>query len=53
MHNVFAEEVNKIALSNNDVKRLKIFDGIALYSYGENTEKVCKTESLQYLKIKI
>ena len=33
-HNVYAEEVNKIALSSNDDKRLQPFDGITTYLYG-------------------
>ena len=27
-HDVYTEEVNKIALSNNDAKRIQTFDGI-------------------------
>ena len=30
-HNVFTEEVNKIALSSNNDKILQTIDGIALY----------------------
>ena len=33
-HNVHTEEVNKIALSSNDDKRLQPSDKIATYSYG-------------------
>ena len=33
-HEVFTEEVNKIALSGNDDKRTQIFDRITTYSYG-------------------
>ena len=39
-HKVYTEEVNKIALSNNDDKRLKIFDRIDTYPNGTNTFKV-------------
>ena len=31
---VYIEEVNKIALSSNNDKRLQIFDGITTYPYG-------------------
>ena len=33
-HNVYNEEVNKIARSSNDDKRLQTYDGIKTYSYG-------------------
>ena len=33
-HNVYTEEVNKIALSSNDDKRLQTFDRITTYPYG-------------------
>ena len=52
-HNVFTEEVNKIALSSNNDKILQTIDGIALYPYGANAGKVCKTELLQYLNINV
>ena len=32
-HKVYTEEVNKIALSSNDDKRLKTFDEIKTYPY--------------------
>ena len=35
-HNVYTEEVNKIALSANDDKRIQTFDRIATYPYGTN-----------------
>ena len=50
--NVYTEEINKIALSSNDDKRLQTFDRITLYPYGKNVGKVCKTELLGYLNIK-
>ena len=43
-HDVYIEEVNKIALSNNDHKRLEIFDGITTYPYGTNVFKICESE---------
>ena len=45
-HDVYTEEVNKIALSNNDDKRLQTFDGITTYPYGTNALKVCESEML-------
>ena len=48
VHNVYTEEFNKIALSNNDDERLQTFDGITTYPYGTNAFKVCKTELLRY-----
>ena len=33
-HNVYTEEVNKIALSSNDDKILLAYDGITIYPYG-------------------
>ena len=43
-HNVYTEEVNKIALSSNDDKRLQTFDRITSYPYGPSVGKVCKTQ---------
>ena len=34
--NMYAEEVNKIGLSRNDDKRLKVFDRITTYPYRTN-----------------
>ena len=45
-HDVYAEEVNKIALSSNDDKRLQTFDRITTYPYGTNVFKICETEML-------
>ena len=36
-HNVYTEQINKIALSSYDDKRLKAFDKTATYLYGTNT----------------
>ena len=35
-HKVYTEEVNKIALSSNDDKRLQTHDKITTYPYGAN-----------------
>ena len=43
-HNVYTEQINKIALSSNDDKRLQTFDKITTYPYGINAFKVCESE---------
>ena len=43
-HKVCAEEVNKIALSSNDDKRIQTYDKITTYPYGTNTFMVCENE---------
>ena len=45
-HNVYTEEVNKIALNSNDDKRLQTFDRVTTYPYGTNAFKVCENEML-------
>ena len=42
----YTEEVNKIALSSNDDKRIQTFDGTETYPYGTNAFKVCESETL-------
>ena len=49
-HNVYTEEINKIALNSNDDKRLRAFDKVATYPYGTNAFKVCKSEMLRKYK---
>ena len=49
-HNVYTEEVNKIALSGNDNNRLQSYDKITSCPYGTNAGKVCKTELLSKYK---
>ena len=39
-----ALEINKIALKNEDNKRLRTFDGITTYPIGTSAFKVCKSE---------
>ena len=51
-HDVYTEEVNKIALRSNGDKRLQTFDRITSYPYGTSAEKVCKTELLSKVNIK-
>ena len=45
-HKVYTEEVNKIALSSNDDKRIQTFDKVTTFPYGTNVFKVCKNEML-------
>ena len=45
-HNVYTEEINKIAISSNDGKRLQTYDKTASYPYGTSAGKVRKTELL-------
>ena len=45
-HNVFTEEINKIALSQNDDKRIQSIDSVEIYTYGMNKDFVCKKEEI-------
>ena len=45
-HKVYTEEVNKIALSSNDDKRIQTFDKVTTYPYRTNVFKVCENEML-------
>ena len=47
---VYAEQINKIALSSNDDKRLQTFDKITTYRYGTNAFKLCESEMLSKYK---
>ena len=49
-HNVYTEEINKIALSSNNDKSLLTFDKITSYPYGASNRKVYKTELLSKYK---
>ena len=39
-HNIFTEEINKIALSSNDDKRMQSIDSIETYAYGTSKDLV-------------
>ena len=43
-HNVYTEQIYKIALSSNDDKRLQTFDKITIYPCGTNAVKLCESE---------
>ena len=45
-HRVYTEEVNKIALSSNDDKRIQAFNKVTTFPYGANVFKVCGSEML-------
>ena len=49
-NNVNIEEINNIALSSNDDKRLQTFDQITTFPYGTNAFKVCDSEMLSKYK---
>ena len=52
LHTIYTEQINKIALSRKDDKRIQTFDGITAYPYGTNAFKVCESEMLVKLKRK-
>ena len=45
-HRVCAEELNKIALSSYDDKRLQTFDKVTTFPYGTIAFKLCESEML-------
>ena len=49
-HNVYTKQINKIALSSNNDKRLQTFDRIATYPYGTKASKVCEIKMLNKYK---
>ena len=60
MHNVFTEEINKITLVSNDIKRMQKIDLIETYAYGmskglvsEEEEIKCNKIIKQYKKVKL
>ena len=46
-HNVFTEDVNEIALSANDNKRMHSIDSIETNAYGTNKHLVSNTEKMK------
>ena len=50
-HRVYTEEVNKIALSSNDDKRIEKYDKVNTNPYGTNAFKICENE-MRYLILK-
>ena len=52
-HNVYTDEVNKVALNSSDNKRLQTFGRITTYPYGTNASKVCENEMLSKIRCKV
>ena len=50
-HKLYTEEVNKIALSSNDDKRIQTFFKVTTYPYGTNAFMVCRNEVLLKNKV--
>ena len=50
-HKVYTEEVNKIALSSDDDKRLQTSDGIETYPNRTNAFKVCESEMMAVIDL--
>ena len=51
MHNVFTEEINKITLVSNDIKRMRKIDLIETYAYGMSKGLVSEKEEIKCNKI--
>ena len=49
-HNLYTEQINKIALSSNDDKRLETIDKVTTYSYGTNAFEAWESEMLSKYK---
>ena len=45
-YSVYTIEINNIALSSNDDKRLQTFDRVKTYLYGAPAAKVCESEMM-------
>ena len=46
-HNVFAQEINNIALSSNDNKRMQSIDPTETHAYGTNQDLVSEKEEIK------
>ena len=51
-HDMYTEEINKVALSSNDNKRIQTFDKARTFPQETPTVKVCENEMLSVLKAK-
>ena len=45
-YNLFTVEINKIALSANDDKRIQSIDSVKTYAYGTSKDLVCRKEEV-------
>ena len=52
MQSAFTEEINKIALSSNDDKRIQSIASIETYAYGSSKDLVCNKEQIKCSNIK-
>ena len=52
-HDIYAEEINKVALSSNDNKRLQTFDRVKTFPHRTSDFKVCEDEMLNVYKAKV
>ena len=50
-HDVYTEEINRVALSYDDDKRLISYDGITTYPHGIGVGLLCKQELLSKVQI--
>ena len=48
-HYVFTDEINKIALSYNDEKRMQSIHAIETYAYGTNKDLISEREEIKLL----
>ena len=53
LHDMYTEQVNRIALNSNDDKRLQTHDRITTYPYGTNAFKVCENEMIAVKKYSV
>ena len=50
-HNAFIKDINKIALSSNDDKRIQSIDSIETYAYGTSKDLIRKKEKIKFNNI--
>ena len=51
-HDMYTEEINKVALSTNDNKRIQTFDMVTIFPQETPAVKVCENEMLNVRKAK-